>query len=69
MYTNYSDDGINIINGTESATASIWHENLTLSGCNTGSEVTSEPGGYTIKTGTLTTTIDGVAYTSPPPGT
>jgi hypothetical protein len=54
-YTNYSDDGANIINGTESvsnggsALAPVtFHENLTLSGQHTGTKVTSEPGGYTV---------------------
>jgi hypothetical protein len=70
-YTNYTDDGINVINGTQSATRSPanWHSNLALSGCHTGSQVTSEPGGFTMsgttRTGTLTTTLDGISYTSP----
>ena len=86
-YTNFSDDGINVINGTESSSktgsspfspTTTTHENLTLSGCHTGSKVTSEPGGWVVsggiisaqtRTGTLTTTVDGVAYTSPPTGT
>jgi hypothetical protein len=74
-FTNFSDDGINIINGTESGThtPTAWHANLTLTGCHTGSEVTSEPGGFTVtattRTGTLTTTVDGVSYVSPPTGT
>jgi hypothetical protein len=84
-YTNYSDDGIHVINGSESvdrdpaSTASVsstvWHEHLTLSGCQTGTKVTSEPDGFRLTisiftnkfnaTGTLTTTIDGVTYTQP----
>jgi hypothetical protein len=85
-YTNFSDDGINVINGTESSSktgsafspTTTTHENLTLSGCHTGSKVTSEPGGWVVsggivsaqtRTGTLTTTVDGVAYASPPTGT
>jgi hypothetical protein len=54
-YNNYSDDGINIINGTESVTNNgsalgpiTFHEHLTLSGAHTGTKVTSEPGGYSV---------------------
>jgi hypothetical protein len=79
----YSDDGVNVINGTESVSAGgtlnlsvTWHENLTLSGCDTGTKVTNEPGGYTEgpidvffrryqPTGTMTTTLDGVTYKQP----
>ncbi len=91
-YTNYSDDGVNIIYGTQSATQTLptspfgtttytWHDNLTLTGCRSRTEVTTEtttePGwvvtsssiGGSTRTGTLTTTIDGVSYTSPPTGT
>jgi hypothetical protein len=93
-YTNYSDDGINVINGTESAaqqlpaspfgnTTYTWNENLTLTGCHTGTEISLGPDGNpgpwivtasaitgsSTRTGTLTTTIDGVSYTSPPTGT
>ncbi len=88
-YSNYSDDGVNIINGTQSTTLTsssnplnviqTFHEALRLSGQNTGTEVTSEPGGYTIAptaslvhgtyepTGTMTTTLNGRVYTQPPP--
>ncbi|MBV8951847.1 MAG: hypothetical protein JOZ99_13300 [Actinobacteria bacterium] len=56
-----------------------WFENLTLSGRHTGTKVTS-PNGFTIgssvllsndleATGTMTTTIDGRAYTQPANGT
>jgi hypothetical protein len=70
-YTNYSDDGINIVNGSHSRTSGgVYHENLTLSGANEGTRVTSEPTGWIFggatRTGTLTTTINGVTYTSPP---
>ena len=88
-YSNYSDDGIHVINGTESAdrdpssTADAqsltWHSNLSLSGCQTGTKVTSEPGGFHLTisvfankfdaTGTLTTTIDDQTYTQPANGT
>ena len=84
-YANYSDDGIHVINGTESAdrdpssTADVssltWHSNLTLSGCQAGTKVTSEPGGFHLTisinsnklnaTGTLTTAIDGTTYAEP----
>jgi hypothetical protein len=85
-YDNYTDDGIHIINGTESASGSTvlfttnvtWHSNLTLSGCQSGTKLTSEPGGYVAaidlfannveQTGTLTTTIDGQVYTQPANG-
>jgi hypothetical protein len=83
-YTNYSDDGANIINGTESVTNNgsqlgpvTFHENLTLGGANTGTKLTSEPGGYSVSqiaiafgayqpTGTMTTTVNGQVYTQPP---
>jgi hypothetical protein len=87
-YTNYSDDGVHVINGTESAAGSTsaltlltvdWHSNLTLTGCETGTKVTSEPGGFHLEidlaepvfqaTGTLTTTIDGHVYRQPANGT
>jgi hypothetical protein len=87
-YTNFSDDGIHVINGTESAAGATrgltlqvidWHSNLTLTGCQTGTKVTSEPGGFHLEvdlgepvfnaTGTLTTTIDGTVYRQPANGT
>jgi hypothetical protein len=84
-YSNYTDDGIHVLNGAESvdrdpaSTAStsstVWHQNVTLSGCQTGTKVTSEPDGFRLTiniftnkfnaTGTLTTTIDGTTYTQP----
>ena len=80
-YTNFSDDGLHIINGTESAQRVgsgmmgrlVLHSDLKLSGIQTGSKVTSE-GGFTPglfgqpQEGTLTTTIDGKVYNAPPPG-
>ena len=88
-YANYSDGDANFINGTQSTTLTnstdpldivqTFHEALRLSGRNTGSEVTSEPGGYTIAptaslvhgtyqpTGTITTTFNGRTYHQPPP--
>jgi hypothetical protein len=87
-YTNFSDDGIHVINGTESASGGMqgltlqvldWHSNLTLTGCQTGTKLTSEPGGFHLEvdlnnpvfnaTGTLTTTIDGQVYRQPANGT
>lgn len=86
-YKNYDDDLIHVINGTESVSASglaiapalTFHENLALSGLQTGSKLTSEPGGFTLfpqvlqsnfqTAGTLTTTIDGTIYTQPANGT
>jgi hypothetical protein len=86
-YSNYSQDGKDFINGTQSttltgssnplSTVQTFHEDLKLSGKNTGSEVTSEPGGYTIAptaslvhgayqpTGTITTTVNGKVYRQP----
>jgi hypothetical protein len=88
-YANYSDDGVNFINGTQSTsltgstnpldTVQTFHEALRVSGANTGTEVTSEPDGYTIAptaslvrgtyepTGTIRTTLDGKVYDQPPP--
>ena len=85
MYTDFTDDGLRIINGTESAETTgggmmggvIIHSNLTSSGCQTGTKITSEPGGFKVEggfmgggtiTGTLTTTIGGRPYTSPETG-
>jgi hypothetical protein len=56
-YTNFSDDGVHVINGTESASGSQgftlqvidWHSNLRLTGCQTGAKVTSEPGGFHLE--------------------
>ena len=88
-YSNYSQDGRNFINGTQSTTLigssnpldtiQTFHEALRLSGKNTGTQVTSEPGGYTIAptaslvhgtyepTGTMTTTVNGTLYKQPAP--
>ena len=82
-YDHYSDDGVHILDGTESADARgkkvIWHSKLELSGCETGSKISSEPDGFVIgdagfddlgqkRSGTLTTTINGKQYISPPEG-
>jgi hypothetical protein len=57
-FNNYSDDGIHVINGTESVQKDpsppalplsvTWHDNLALSGQRTGTKMTSEPGGFTL---------------------
>lgn len=76
-YDNFSRDGANIVNGTESVTAEPyrWHSNITLSGQHTGSRITSEPDGYVVAarpepggrgtiTGELTTILDGQRFSS-----
>jgi hypothetical protein len=79
-YTDYSDDGRHIINGTESAVAGpgfgqgTLHSDIKASGAQNGTKVTSEPGGYVFGwsgavSGTLTTTVDGHVYTVPKKGT
>ena len=55
-FEDYSDDGIHVINGTESVerlpTSTVtnlnllWHSDLTASGCQEGTKVTSEPDGF-----------------------
>jgi hypothetical protein len=82
-YTDYSHDGVNIVNGTESGSSApyTWHADLKLSGLHTGTRKTSEPGGFVVTpppannpfgratiSGTLTTTLDGHSYTSPGTG-
>ena len=82
-YKNYSHDGLNIVNGTESGSSApyTWHADLQLSGLHKGTRKTSEPGGFVVTppaarnpfgratiTGTLTTTLDGRTYTSPGTG-
>jgi hypothetical protein len=57
----------------------LWHSNLRLTGCQTGTKLTSEPNGFTLTVdlltnifhgdGTLTTTIDGTTYRQPANGT
>jgi hypothetical protein len=84
-YTDFSDDGRHVINGTESVERGakpgqlVWHSDIRASGAQQGTKVTSEPSGFVfgfrsgalgrVVTGTLTTTIDGHAYTPPLPGT
>lgn len=80
-YHDYSDDGKNILNGTESVhtegLVTTFHSDLKLSGAHTGHRWTT-PGGYTVSlasfvvgqmtyTGLMTTTIDGKTYQPPVP--
>lgn len=69
-----------VVRGSDSDIADMTlHENLTMTGRQQGTKKTSEPDGFTMKaamlqsgfqvTGTLTTTIDGCAYTQPANGT
>jgi len=56
MYSNYSADGVNFIDGTESGerssgsggTTLTWHADLTFSGLHEGTRKTSEPGGFVV---------------------
>jgi hypothetical protein len=56
-YFNYSSDGVNFINGTESGVRGVntsnqrtltWHADLEFSGLHTGSRKSSEPGGFVV---------------------
>ena len=86
-YHDYSNDGITVLNGTESVsqtvslatftTSTTFVEDLHVTGCHTGSKLTSDGGfnvtqnlvtGASKRTGTLTTTVDGNEYSSPPNG-
>ena len=82
-YKNYSRDGLDVLNGNESASSApfTWHEDLSLTGQHKGSRKTSEPGGFVVTpppannplgsatiSGTLTTTLDGRTYSSPSTG-
>jgi hypothetical protein len=82
-YDHFSNDGCHFIDGTESAERNgsglqaqvVWHSDLKASGLQTGTKLTSEPGGLRFggfgaaREGTLTTTINGKVWTAPPPGT
>lgn len=82
-YASYTDDGVHIIDGTESAELVtnggepriVWHSDLRSSGRQMGTKKTSEPGGFVISPlgkpleGELVTTIDGKTYRPPRPGT
>ncbi|WP_280399785.1 hypothetical protein [Nocardia carnea] len=79
-YDDYSIDGDNVVNGTESATSApyTWHSDVTLSGTHSGSRSTgrdgfvvtppSKSGERATLTGELITVIDGRTYTSPRTG-
>jgi hypothetical protein len=54
-YTNFSDDGLSFINGSESVLNTggkigliTFHEDLTMTGQHTGTKTTSEPSGYSV---------------------
>jgi hypothetical protein len=82
-YTKFTDDGVHVIDGTESAERVsnggkpriVWHSDLRSSGRQTGTKKTSEPGGFVFSVvgepleGELVTTIDGKTYRPPRPGT
>ena len=82
-YDSYTDDGIHVIDGIESAervdsgkeARIVWHSDLRASGGQTGTKKTSEPGGFVISAfgeplqGELVTTIDGKTYRPPRAGT
>ena len=80
-YTNYTDDGQHIINGTESASRTgagltariVWRSDLWSSGLQTATKKTG-PGGFVMAfrgpvEGDLVTTVDGKEYRRPQPGT
>lgn len=83
-YDDFSADGINTVNGTESGTKQqqpikyTWHSDITLSGMHNGTRRTSEPTGFIVESpglaqppvisGILTTVLDGVTFTSPQTG-
>lgn len=80
-YTDFTDDGGHIINGTESASRqgaglmgrTVWHSDLRSSGIQNGTKKTS-PGGLVfsfrgVTEGDLVTTIDGKEYRRWPSGT
>lgn len=80
-YRGYSHDGINTIDGTESATAApyVWHSDLRLSGKQHGSRKTAGTVGFVITPparvghradigGELVTTLDGEDHRSPATG-
>lgn len=82
-YRKYTDDGLHIIDGTESAELVardgkpriVWHSDLRSSGQQVGTKKTSEPNGFVVSPmgqpleGELVTTIDGKTYRPPQPGT
>lgn len=81
-YSHYSDDGITVIDGSESSELTgqgqkvrvIWHSDLKLTGQQTGTKKTSEPGGFVMSLwgqplgGELVTTLGDKVYKPPLPG-
>lgn len=79
-YTDYTDDGQHIINGTESASRNgtglaarvVWHSDLRASGLQNGTKKTGSAGlimsFFGPLEGELVTTIDGKEYRRPAPG-
>ncbi|RMJ27246.1 hypothetical protein PHISP_01898 [Aspergillus sp. HF37] len=86
VYHDFSDDGLNILAGSERVTVVNpvptlqqvdWHSNLTQTGPDSGTKMTS-PGGFQMRidimtnifeaNGVLTTTVDGKEYTQPANG-
>jgi hypothetical protein len=75
-FVNGTEEGIKQQGG--STTSYTWHADLRLSGLHTGTRTTSEPGGFVVTSpglaapptisGTLTTTLDGLTFTSPVTG-
>jgi hypothetical protein len=66
VYDNYTDDGVNVVNGTETVTnvggqigPVNFESDVLLSGCHTGSRLTP-PGGYT--TGAIAAVVSEMAY-------
>ena len=72
---NGTEEGIKDVGPTITYT---WHADVSLSGLHTGRRTTSEPGGFVVTSpglaapptisGTLTTTLDGLTFTSPVTG-
>jgi hypothetical protein len=81
-YSGFTNDGFHIIDGSESvertgsglAARVVWHSDIRSSGLQNGTKVTGEPAGFTPPgfgtpaKGSLVTTIGGITYTAPQPG-
>jgi hypothetical protein len=89
VYDNYADD-CRVFNGFEGAVEKaeisafqyedLWNSNITMSGCETGTKITTDENGNQgpttmsaignvfMATGTLTTTVNGETFTQPLPG-
>lgn len=82
-YSGYSDDGLRVIDGTESAKRNgkgysariVWHCDVRASGKQVGTKKTSEPTGFVMSLmgeplqGEIVTVIDGKTYRPPKRGT